>query len=396
MEIIKGGLEKVPGYSFSAVKCGIKYPDRLDLSLIFSPKPCNAGGVFTTNRIFAAPVRLCRERIASDVHGILINANNANACTGEEGYANTVALTGEAAKYLDVPADSILMASTGVIGVQLPAEKIKGSIPGLASGLSPENGTLIPRAIMTTDTFPKEYAVSFGTGKGTFHVAGIAKGAGMIAPDMATLLAFILTDIPLEKPVLDASLKRCVDKTLNAITIDGDMSTNDTALLLCPKSDRPVRDDATLVKFESALLEVMNALGVMIVRDGEGATKLITVTARGAVSVDDARRVARSVAESLLVKTAMFGNDPNWGRIACAAGYSGVPVDERTLSIYIDETVLFSEGAPSAADRKKVSRLINKKEVTLTVDLGMGKESFTYYTSDISYDYVKINAEYTT
>ncbi len=396
MKKLDGGLELVPGYTFSAVECGIKYAGRLDLSLIFSRRPCVAAGAFTTNKIFAAPVRLCRERVGGAVHGVLVNATNANACTGDEGYANAVTLTRDAANALGVPDGSILMASTGVIGVQLPAAKMSASIPALAGALSPEAGPLVSKAIMTTDTFPKAVAASFDTSAGTFTIAGTAKGAGMIAPNMATLLAFLITDAPLARPALGNVFKRCIARSLNAITIDGDMSTNDTALILAPQSDSPLTAPEDMEAFEEALAYVLTGLGELLVRDGEGATKFVTVNVTNAASDRDASLAAKAVAQSLLVKTALFGNDPNWGRIACAAGYSGADVAEESLSVSMNGVLLLSRGVPQKVDRAAVIEKIRVKDIVIDVDLGRGRGSATYFTSDISYDYVKVNAEYTT
>ncbi len=396
MEILTGGLGNVPGYAFSAVECGIKYRNRLDLSLIAAEKPCHAAGVFTTNRVFAAPVRLCRERTGLPVRGILINATNANACTGEEGYSNARALTRETARLLGAPEDSVLMASTGVIGVQLPAEKMMKSLPNLVLGASPANGGLVAKAIMTTDTFAKEYAVRFACDGASYTIAGTAKGAGMIAPNMATLLAFLLTDMPLAKKDLDAIFRRCIARSLNAITIDGDMSTNDTAVLLCPVSDPPRASAADLAAFEEALLAVLKKLAELLVRDGEGATKFVRVLVTHAADEADARLAARAVAQSLLVKTALFGNDPNWGRIACAAGYSGARVEETRLSVMIDDATLLSNGTPVPFVRAELLERLAKSDLTVRVDLGMGDAEAEYLTTDLSYDYVKINAEYTT
>ncbi len=395
MKILEGGLETVGGYSFSALKCGIRYRDRLDLALIYSEKPCHASGVFTTNRIFAAPVRLCRERIAGPVQAVLINATNANACTGDEGYANAVALTGALSSRLGIKPEAVLMASTGIIGVQLPLEKMQNSLPELAANLAPEHSHTLAKAIMTTDTFPKEVAVSFSSSGGEFHIAGIAKGAGMIAPHMATLLAFLLTDAPLPGDEADRIFKRCIDRTLNSITIDGDMSTNDTALLLSPQ-DGPILQGADLSAFEEALMEVLGGLARLIVKDAEGATRLVTISLKGAATEEDARRAARAVAESLLVKTALFGKDPNWGRIACAAGYSGAQVEEKRLTISFEDIPIFGNGKPLSFDREALASVMDRREYTIHVDLGLGNGSFSYLTSDLTYDYVKINAEYST
>lgn len=396
MKIHEGGLEAVPGYSFAAIECGIKYENRLDLSMIFSQKPCGASGVFTTNRIFAAPVRLSREHIDNPIHGVIINANNANACTGEEGYANAAALCRETAKRLGVGEKSFLIASTGVIGVQLPVKKMLDCIPRLVESLSPQNGGLLPKAIMTTDTFPKACAVSFNTSKGEFHLAGTAKGVGMIAPDMATLLAFLITDAPVSKSDLDALFRRRIESSFNSISIDGDMSTNDTALILSPASDNPLSAREDLAGFEEALGYVLGRLAQMLVRDGEGATKFVTITVSGARTREDAKMAAKAIAESLLVKTALFGNDPNWGRIACAAGYSGASIREESLSISINGIPLFVRGATQTYDRDRMCESLSGREIGIQIELGEGGESYEYLTSDISYEYVKINAEYTT
>jgi glutamate N-acetyltransferase/amino-acid N-acetyltransferase len=275
-------------------------------------------------------------------------------------------------------------------------EKMKKSLPSLVGGLSPGNGAILPKAIMTTDTFPKAVAASFTTSMGEFSVAGTAKGSGMIAPDMATLLCFILTDAPVGRKELDAIFRRCVRLTLNSITIDGDMSTNDTAIVLSPATEMALSSREDLSAFEESLLFVLSKLADLLVRDAEGATKLITVNVKGAKSPEDARRAARSVAESLLVKTAMFGRDPNWGRIACAAGYSGAEVEEKSLSILFEDVLLLDMGTPASCDRRRLGEILSRREFTVTVDLGLGNHAFSFLTSDISYDYVKINAEYTT
>ena len=396
MKEIDGGLENVPGYSFSATECGIRYPGRLDYCLIVSERLCSASGVFTTNKIQAAPVRLCRARISEKVKAILINSTNANACTGEEGYLNSEKLTRDIAGRLGVPQSSVLMASTGIIGQQLPFEKMKKAHDTLIAALSSENGKLLPTAIMTTDTKPKHACVSFTTTKGEFRIAGTAKGAGMIAPNMATLLCFAITDAPVRKPDLDAIFLRCVGKTLNAITIDGDMSTNDTAIILSPESESPLVKPSDLHEFEEALGGLLSRLSEMLIADGEGATKSVTIIVKNAKTGKDASRIARAVAESLLVKTAFFGNDPNWGRIAAAAGYSGADVDESRLSIAFDNLPLLVNGTPTEFDRNLLVGIMRNNAFSVTVDIGLGKSAASMLTTDISIDYVKINADYST
>src|SRR6056297_745412 len=396
MKILEGGLGNVPGFTFSAIECGIRYQNRLDMALLFSAEPCHACGVFTQNKLCAAPVRLCRERINNPIQGILINATNANACTGEEGYKNALQLTANTAASLKVPEESILMASTGIIGVQLPVSKMADSIPSLASGLSADSGHDLSRAIMTTDTHPKEYAVSFESSAGTFTIAGTVKGSGMIAPNMATLLAFIITDFPIERKKLDDVFRACINSTLNAITIDGDTSTNDTAIILAPVKKTPVTEESDIEHFSQALLQLLEALSVMLVRDGEGTTKCVTVRVVGALSVEDAKKASRSIAESLLVKTALFGEDPNWGRVACAAGYSGAEMHEDKLTIDIENIPLLENGVPVEYSDKDIREILSRKSFVITVNLGLGEHSFSFLTSDLSYDYVKINAEYST
>ncbi len=398
MDTIKelpGGLENVQLFKFSAVECGIRYTNRLDLSLIYSDQPCWAAGAFTTNKLCAAPVIVCRERINNPIHAILINATNANAATGKQGYDNAKFLTKELAKLLSIDESSVLMASTGIIGVQLPVEKMKNSLPELIDNLSVEAGALLPKAIMTTDTFPKQYAISFETSTGKYTMAGIAKGAGMIAPNMATLLCFVITDFPMEQKQLQKLFYQSVNISLNAITIDGDMSTNDTAIILSPALQSN-HSDNDIKTFKDALDVMMKKLAYLIVSDAEGATKCVTIKVIHAANDSDAKKAAKSIAESLLVKTAMFGNDPNWGRIACAAGYSGAELHEDRLSIYFDEIPLFKNGAPVEYEKEKLINILKKREYTITVDFGIGNAHFEYLTSDLSYDYVKINAEYST
>ncbi|PKL19398.1 MAG: ornithine acetyltransferase [Spirochaetae bacterium HGW-Spirochaetae-5] len=395
MKILNGGLENVKGFSFSTIKCGIRYENRLDYALILSESPCNAAGVFTVNKITAAPVKICRERINAPIRAILINSTNANACTGAQGHENTVTLTGDIASKAGIPENSVLAASTGIIGRQLPIEKMLLSHKELIDKLKPENGHSVAEAIMTTDTIPKEAAAGFDCNGASYSVAGIAKGSGMISPNMATLLSFILTDAPVARTDLDSIFKKIVKKTFNAITIDGDMSTNDTAIILSPASGDYLSGES-LKEFESALEYVMNTLAELLIFDGEGATKGVKISVVNALNEKEAAMIAGSVSKSLLVKTAFFGNDPNWGRIACAAGYSGAAVEEEKLSIYINKKGLFVNGKPSEIDYKEIEDILKERNYTITIDLGLGDGDASMLTTDISYDYVKINASYST
>ncbi len=394
MKKIKNGLSKIPGFKFSAVKAEIRYTDRLDFSLILSETPCNASGLFTKNKIFAAPVKLCRELINNPINAILINATNANACTGTEGYKNVITLTNTISEQLNLSKESVLMASTGIIGVQLPANKMLNSIPKLINNLSSDSGSLIAKAIMTTDTFPKESAYSFKTSLEKYYIGGIAKGSGMIAPDMATLLAFIITNAPIKKTDLDRIFKKSVQKSFNSITIDGDMSTNDTALILSPIKDDYLSNENDLLEFENTLNAVLTDLAKMLVKDGEGSTKCVEINISGARNENDAKNIAKSVAESLLVKTALFGEDPNWGRIACAAGYSNAEFNPDNLNINFNDIEVYKNGMPTDFDLKKVEKIMQLSEYKIFINIGSGKYTWKYLTTDISYDYVKINSEY--
>ncbi len=396
MKVLNGGLEAVPGFKYSSIQCGIRYQDRLDYALIYSENPCNAAGLFTLNRVTAAPVKLCRQRINGEIQAILVNSTNANACTGTEGLNAAEALTSDIAELLDIPEEAVLMSSTGIIGHQLPLNKMMQGHNKLVDQLDRKNGSTVPEAIMTTDTFPKSCACSFETSKGTFTIAGTAKGSGMIAPNMATMLAFLVTDAPVPKKQLDSIFKEKIRISLNAITIDGDTSTNDTAIILSPAVSPPLTDRRDLEAFEEALGYILAELAAMLISDGEGATKTVFIRVENAKSDEDADRAARTIANSALVKTAFFGEDPNWGRIAMAAGYSGAELVEEKLSIYFGDILLLKNGSPRDYDENNLSKIMAQKEITVTVDLGLGDGSYTMQTIDFSYDYVKINAEYTT
>ncbi len=397
MKKIEGGLENVKGYTFSSIKCGIRYENRLDYTIIASEGLCNAAGLFTTNKIFAAPVKICRERINNPIKAILINATNANACTGDEGYKNTLILTDDISAKLNAKPENILMASTGIIGRQLPIEKMLQSHQELISKLSPSMGTSVSEAIMTTDTVPKYCSVRFSSSYGNEYTsAGTAKGSGMIAPDMATLLSFIITDAPVRKNDLDIIFKEAVNKTYNSITIDGDTSTNDSAIILSPADIAPLTKAEDLEVFSKSLELLLYDLAEKLMFDGEGVTKVVKINVTGASNNKDARLIAKSVSQSLLVKTAIFGNDPNWGRIACAAGYSGADVDEKQLTIKIEDKALFKNGVTMDVNYSELEEILKQNSYTIFIDIGLGSGEASILTSDLSYEYVKINAEYST
>jgi glutamate N-acetyltransferase / amino-acid N-acetyltransferase len=396
MKKLEGGLENVPGYRFSAVEAGIRYENRLDYTLIAADDFCNAAGMFTRNRIISPAVRLSRQRIENPIKAILINSTNANTCTGDEGYSNALSLTADIAANLSVPEESVIMSSTGIIGHQLPREKMMSFHEKLVSELSREKGSQVPRAIMTTDTYPKSCSVSFDTAMGEYVIAGTAKGSGMIAPDMATMLSYAITDAPVKRDSLVKIFRSVTEDTLNSVTIDGDMSTNDTAILLSPAGNSFLEKKSDLESFNEALYSVMYSLSEMLVDDAEGGTKVVRIDIKNAANSEDAKRAARSIAESVLVKTAFFGNDPNWGRIAMAAGYSGAEIDEKKLSIYFDDLPLYLTGKPVDFENNDINKVMKQNRFTVTVDFGLGSSHAHMLTSDLTYEYVKINAEYTT
>ncbi len=396
MKKLNGGLELVPGYKFSNIECGIRYPDRLDYSIIFSQKECNAAAVFTQNMIKAAPVTISMTRKDNKIRAIIINATNANACTGDEGERNALRLSQSIAEGLGVNSDQILLASTGIIGQQLPVEKMLESHKKLLAKLSVSEGKNLPKAIMTTDTTPKAIALEFTCGSQKYRIAGTAKGSGMIAPNMATLLSFIITDAPIAKEELQKIFKEKIDSSFNSLTIDGDTSTNDTAIILSPANGTPLSKPEDLKEFSSALEEVLSHLSHELVRDGEGVNHVVEINVKGALSSHEAETIAKSVARSLLVKTAIFGKDPNWGRIACAAGYSGARVEGKKLSIFYDDIEIFHKGSPTDFKEEELNAILNKTFYTITLDMGLEDGSARILTSDLSYEYVKINAEYST
>jgi len=389
------------GFQFSAVEAAIKKPGRKDLALIYSEVPAKGCAVFTINAVKAAPVLVSMERIKSgSVRAVVVNSGNANACTGEPGMVVTLATSQLVAEGLNIPVEGIQVSSTGVIGVQMPMERISSAIPALIDGLS--SGTLddVAQAIMTTDTFAKMEARSVEAGGISYTVAGITKGSGMIMPNMATMLAFIMTDVEIEASLLEKMFRRAVDTSFNAITVDGDMSTNDTCLIMANgMAGNPVICESTpeAAVFEELLNDVLLSLAKQIVRDGEGATKFVEIRITGAVNDCDAKLAAMSVANSSLVKTAFFGQDANWGRIFAAVGYSGAKLDQSRLSLHFDEVCMARNGVFTGGDAEQQGTVVlKKKDFTVTVDLAVGTGSATVYTSDLSYDYVKINADYRT
>jgi glutamate N-acetyltransferase/amino-acid N-acetyltransferase len=395
---IRSGVTTPQGFRASGISAGIK-PGALDLALLVSDLPADAAAVFTTNRVQAAPVLVSREHLARS-HGvaraIIANSGCANACTGDEGVQIAREMTGETARLVGCPVEQVLVASTGVIGVALPIAKIRAGLPAAAAALSPDHGAAAARAIMTTDPFPKEAAARIAIGGRIIDIGGMAKGSGMIEPMMATMLAFVTTDASVPKPLLDRALSEAVHDTFNAITVDGECSTNDCVILLANGAAGAAVDDSSYQDFVNGLRTVCRELALGIVRGGEGATKLITVRVTGAASPSEARRAAKVIANSPLVKTAVHGGDPNWGRLIAAAGRAGVAFDLSRATVAIGQTVLFEDGRPHDEAAPRAAEYLKRTEIDVSVGLGAGSATSTVWTCDLSAEYVRINADYRT
>jgi len=391
----------IKGFKFSAVEAAVKKPGRLDLALIYSEMPARVAAVFTTNKVKAAPVLLDEARVQSGfARGLVVNSGNANACTGARGMTDAVEMTGLVAAGLGIAAEELLVSSTGVIGVPLPMERIRAAVPSLVAGVGDSSLADVAAAIMTTDTFPKLESRAGMAGGVPYTIAGVAKGAGMIMPNMATMLAFIVTDAAVEAAFMQQLFRDAADCSFNSITVDGDTSTNDSAILMANgAAGNPVitAGSEAAVHFAALLNDVLLELAKQIVRDGEGATKFVAITVKGADSDADAKRAAMAVANSSLVKTAFFGQDANWGRIFAAVGYSGARVEQLQTELFFDEVQMVKDGLFSGGDAEaRGTEVLKKKEFTVTVDLHLGNGAATVYTSDLSYDYIKINADYRT
>ena len=388
----------VKGFKFSGISAGIKKGNEKDLALIYSDTPLSAAAVFTTSRVKAAPVLLDMERIKiGRARAVIINSGNANACTGDEGLADAKETSRLIADELGIPEEEILVSSTGVIGQRLPIDFIRSAIPGLVSSLSEEGADAVAESIMTTDSFPKVSSLSREIAGSKVTVTGIAKGAGMIAPDMATMLAYLMTDAAIDSKVLGHALKVVVDESFNCITVDGDMSTNDTVIALASGESGVGIEEGTAGHraFLDLLRDVAVSLAKMVVKDGEGATKLIEVDVRGAESIKEAKIAALKIANSPLVKTAFYGEDANWGRIAAAIGGAGVTMDQSKLDICFDDILLVKGGLFVGKDaEEKATSAMKNEEIRLEVNLNLGTCEATIWTCDLTHDYIRINAEY--
>ena len=397
---VTGGITVVPGIKAGGIQCGIKEAGK-DLALIVSDPPAISAGLFSRNKVQAEPLKLTLDHIKYELtRAILVNSGNANCCTGPEGYSHAQELASLTAKYLQADPRAILLASTGIIGKKLPLEKIKTALPSLIKALSPEGGRAAAEAILTTDKTSKELAVEWNYRGQTFHLGGIAKGAGMIQPDMATMLCFLATDFNIERSLLQYALKKAVDKSFNRITIDGDTSTNDMVICLAnglARNERVCTKNQAYRAFQEALDHVTLALAHLIVQDGEGITKFIEIRVVGAATPRDAEAVARSLANSLLVKTAFFGEDPNWGRFMMAIGKAEARVNPNKISIAVDDLNLVQQGvAVLGAWEEKAREIFRKKEIRVVVDLNLGRAETVIWTSDLSTEYVRLNSQYLT
>jgi glutamate N-acetyltransferase/amino-acid N-acetyltransferase len=386
------------GFSASGVVAGLKPGGALDVALVVAEQTCPAAAVFTTNKVAAAPVLVSRRHIASGAaRAVVINAGNANACTGTAGECDAEATATGLASLLGCAKEEVLVCSTGVIGVPLPVAKLLGALPGAVAGLTAEGGPNAAQAIMTTDTVAKEAAVEVTVGDHAYRVGGMAKGSGMIQPNMATMLSVITTDAPLDAASCDGALRAAVNATFNRVTVDSDTSTNDTCVLMASGAagGEPIAPgDTRYPAVAAAVRAVAEALARMIARDGEGATKLITVTVRGAASEGNAELAAFAIANSPLVKTAIFGRDANWGRVAMAIGKSGCELDPAAFDITFAGIPVCVAGAAIGFDEDAAFAALAETDVDVDVDLHLGVAEATVWTCDLTYDYVRINGEY--
>jgi glutamate N-acetyltransferase/amino-acid N-acetyltransferase len=395
----RSGVTVAAGFRAAGVSAGIKPANGLDLALIVSDTPAQAAAVFTTNRAQAAPILVSREHLeqsGSVASAIVVNSGCANACTGDAGLIAAREMAAETARLLHCPVDQVLVASTGVIGVALPIDKIRAGLPDAVRALAAGQGSAAARAIMTTDPFPKEASTRLRIGTRDIAIGGTAKGSGMIEPMLATMLAFVTTDAAVPAPLLDRAVREAVADSFNAITVDGECSTNDCLMVLANGTSGAVVEPSTYTAFLDGLRDVCRELALGIVRGGEGATKLVKVTVTGAASAEEARRAAKAIANSPLVKTAIHGSDPNWGRLIAVAGRAGVAFELNRAAVSIGPVVLFKDGRPYDEAAVQAAALLQGKDVEVSVHLGAGGDSSTVWTCDLSAEYVRINADYRT
>ncbi len=400
MNQVDGGICAPRGYQAAGVAARIKGPQsaKKDCALLVSGAPASVAGTFTTNVVKAAPVLWCQEVCRKGrARAVFINSGNANACTGERGAQDARETARRVAGGLNIPEEEVLIASTGVIGVPLPMERVMQGVDGCLAAISPAGNGDAARAIMTTDTVPKETAVEVALAQGVVRVGAMVKGAGMIAPNMATMICVITTDAAIAAKDLQAVLRASVEQSFNRICVDNDMSTNDTVLCLANgQAGLPALEPGApdFESFADALRHVCRHMAQALVRDGEGATKFVEVRVEGARGDGDARAIARSIAMSQLCKTAFNGSDPNWGRIACAAGYAGVAFDPARLDIWVGDLQVLTHGLPAVYEEAAAAERMRGRDIALRVSVGDGPGTCTYWTSDLSKEYVSINADY--
>ncbi|MBI2216827.1 MAG: bifunctional glutamate N-acetyltransferase/amino-acid acetyltransferase ArgJ [Candidatus Rokubacteria bacterium] len=401
LEWFDGGITAVPGILAGGVTAGIKPSGKKDLALVYSSSPARAAAVFTSNQVKGAPVLVSMQHVRGGVaQAIVASSGCANVCTGEQGMRDAREMTRLVSEALRIRAEHVLIASTGVIGERLPMDKIRAAIPTLVKSLSPQGGRTANEAIMTTDTRLKEVAARLEIGGRPVTIGGMAKGAAMIEPHLATMLCFVATDAAITREALDASTRRAVDASFNRITIDSDQSTSDTVFVLANglSENDPLGPGARgLTQFSRALAAVMQRLARLMVQDGEGATKLVAISVRGAASRRDALAAARSIANSPLVKTAINGEDPNWGRLMMAIGKSPARVDAGRVAIAFEGELMVEGGTVKDGVRvDRIREIMRRSEYTITVDLGLGRAEDTVWTCDLSEEYVRLNSKYTT
>lgn len=405
MKKIEGGVTAAQGFMATGVYAGIKKNNKKDMAMVYSTAPCKAAGTFTTNVVKAAPVKWDKKVVDESkfVQAIVVNSGVANACTGDEGYGYCMDTAKAAGEWLSIPQDAVLIASTGVIGKQLPMATIKAGLPILKGTLSRslEAGTLAAEAIMTTDTVSKQVAYEFEVDGKKAVIGGMCKGSGMIHPNMATMLCFITTDVAIAKPLLTEALKEIVNDTFNMISVDGDTSTNDSVLLMANglAGNNEIRTKSKDYEaFYEALNAVMTELSKKIAGDGEGATALFEVKVVNADTKENAKILSKSVVTSSLTKSAIFGHDANWGRILCALGYSGVQFDPEKVDLYFESAAgklkIVENGTSTGYSEEEATKILSEPEVTAVADMKMGDASATAWGCDLTYDYVKINADY--
>lgn len=403
MKILKGGITEAKGFLASGIHCGLK-KEKLDLALIYSEVLANGAAVYTQNIVKGNPILVCKDHLSDgSAQAIIINSGNANTCTGEEGLKRAYYMSKLVAEKCNIDKNNVLVASTGVIGVPLKIENIELNIDNLINNLSKKGNIYAREAIMTTDSIKKEVAVSFKIEDKTVTIGGMAKGSGMINPNMATTLGFITTDINIDKNLLKEALNIAINKSFNRISVDGDQSTNDTVIILAnglAKNDAILEKDKYYYDFLDSLTYVLVELAKLVARDGEGATKLIECRVNGGETEEEAVILAKSVINSSLVKTAIFGNDANWGRILCALGYCGIEFDVNKVELCFESAkgyiCVFKNGLPLNFDEDKAKQILEENDISIFININKGKEEGFAFGCDLSYEYVRINGDYRT